>query len=96
MISYNISLLPDHERRDIELQRQAALLIHNFKHGRISRQRIEAEILKLDENEQVKFKEFLNKYKQNQKEKPKEKSKRKNDGSAKAREWLNNMRTNKI
>lgn len=94
MTSYNLSLLPDDQRRDIELQRQAALLIHNFKRGRTSRQRIEAEILKLDENEQIKFKEFLNKYKQNQKEKPKEKSKRKNDGSAKAKEWLNNMRTN--
>lgn len=58
MTSYNLALLTDNERREIELSRQAALLIHNFKRGRISRQRIEAEILKLDENEQVKFKEF--------------------------------------
>ena len=85
MTSYNISLLLDQERRDIELQRQAALLIHNFKSGKITRQRIESEILKLDENEQVKFKEFLNKYKQKPKQKLKEKSKHTNNGSAKAK-----------
>ena len=76
MKSYNLSLLSDQERRDVELNRQAALLIHNFKRGKITRQRIEFEILKLDENEQVKFKEFLNKYKQSPKQKLKEKSKK--------------------
>lgn len=91
MTSYNLALLTDSERRDIELSRQAALLIHDFKRGRISRQRIESEILKLDENGQVKFKEFLNKYKQNQNQKLKAKTKHKNDGSAKAKEWLKNM-----
>lgn len=92
MTSYNISLLSIAEQRDIELNRQAALLIHNFKRGQISRQRIEVEILKLDENEQVKFKEFLNKYKENPKQKLNEKNKHRNDGSAKTKAWLKNIK----
>lgn len=90
MISSNLALLSNKDRRIIELDRHAALLIHNFKRGRIQRKHIEAAILKLDENEQVKFKEFLNKYKQNPKPKLKQKSKHKNNGSAKAKAWLNN------
>ena len=96
--SFNISLLTDHERRDIELQRQAALLIHNFKRGAITRAKVEGEISKLPELEREKFKDFLNSFKQNKSKveaKVKVKVKRKtnintNDGTEKAREWLNN------
>jgi len=92
MKSYNLALLSKSEQRDIELNRQASLLIHNFKRGRISRQRIEVEILKLDENEQVKFKEFLNNYKQKPKEKRKEKNKHKTNGTVKARAMIKQYR----
>jgi len=94
MKSYNLSLLPDEERRDIELQRQAALLMHNFKRGSITRLKVETEILKLEESEREKFKGFLNSFRKNKsKAKVKAKVKRKantNDGTEKAREWLNN------
>lgn len=63
-MSHNISLLPDHERRDIELQRQAALLINNMRRGKITRSAVQAEINKLPEHEQEKFKNHLNKYRQ--------------------------------
>lgn len=94
MISYNISLLPAIERRAIELQRQAALLMYKFKRGSITRLKVETEILKLDESEREKFKGFLNSFKSN-KSKNKAKSKvHTNDGSAKAKAWLNNMGNN--
>jgi len=62
MKSTNLSLLPDHERRDIELQRQAALLINNMRRGKITRSAVQAEINKLPEHEQEQFKNHLNKY----------------------------------
>jgi hypothetical protein len=62
MKSTNLSLLPDHERRDIELQRQAALLINNMRRGKITRSAVQAEINKLPEYEQEQFKNHLNKY----------------------------------
>jgi hypothetical protein len=58
----NISLLSDNKRRDIELNRQASLLIHNMKVRKITRDHINNEIIKLPENERDKFKEYLNKY----------------------------------
>lgn len=58
----NLSLLSDNERRDIELNRQASLLIHNMKARKITRDHINNEIIKLPENERDKFKEYLNKY----------------------------------
>lgn len=61
-MSYNISLLPDHERRDIEFKRQAALLINNMRRGKITRSAVQAEINKLPEHEQEQFKNHLNKY----------------------------------
>jgi hypothetical protein len=62
MKSTNLSLLPDHERRDIELQRQAALLINNMRRGKITRSAVQAEINKLPEHEQEQFKNHRNKY----------------------------------
>lgn len=62
MKSTNLSLLPDYERRDIELQRQAALLINNMIRGKITRSAVQAEINKLPEHEQEQFKNHLNKY----------------------------------
>lgn len=62
MKTTNLSLLPDHERRDIELQRQAALLINNMRRGKITRSAVQAEINKLPEHEQEQFKNHLNKY----------------------------------
>lgn len=59
----NLSLLPDHERRDIELQRQAALLIYNMRRGKTTRSAVQAEINKLPEHEQKQFINHLNKYK---------------------------------
>lgn len=58
----NIALLSDKERRDIELNRQAALLIHDLKIGKINRPEINKKINKLNISEQDKFKEMLNKY----------------------------------
>lgn len=60
----NLALLPDSERRDIELQRQAALLINNMRRGKITRSAVQAEINKLPEHEQEQFKKHLNKYRQ--------------------------------
>ncbi len=62
-MSFNISLLPTGERRVIELQRQAALLINELKKSRITRVAVQAKISELPENERELFKEFLNKYK---------------------------------
>ena len=62
-MSFNISLLPASERRVIELQRQAALLINELKKSRITRVAVQTKISELPENEQELFKEFLNKYK---------------------------------
>jgi hypothetical protein len=62
MKSTNLSLLPDHERRDIELQRQAALLINNMRRGKITRSAVQAKINKLPKHEQEQFKNHLNKY----------------------------------
>jgi len=58
----NLSLLSDHERRDIELQRQAALLINNMRRGKITRSAVQSEINKHPEHEQEQFKNHLNKY----------------------------------
>jgi len=63
MKSYNLSLLSDQERRDIELQRQAALLIHNMKKRIITRAKVTSVLNSLDISEQQKFKDYLNKYK---------------------------------
>ena len=62
MTSYNLSLLSDQGRRDIELQRQASLLIHNMRKGKINRGNVTAEINKLPDHEQEQFKSFLNDY----------------------------------
>ena len=62
-MSFNISLLPAGERRVIELQRQAALLINELKKSRITRGAVQTKISELPENEHELFKEFLNKYK---------------------------------
>lgn len=64
MQNINLSLLSNSERRDIELQRQAALLIHNMKKGKIARLDVQREINKLHEDEQEQFKNYLNKYKE--------------------------------
>lgn len=62
-MSVNLSLLPVHERRDIELQRIASLLISNMRKGKITRSAVQAEINKLHEHEQEQFKNHLNFYK---------------------------------
>lgn len=62
MKSYNLALLSYEERRDIELSRQAALLIHNMKKGKITRAKVTSELNRLDISEQEKFKNYLNKY----------------------------------
>lgn len=68
--------------------------MYKFKRGAITRARVETEILKLEESEREKFKGFLNSFRQNKsKAEVKSKVKRKanaNDGTEKAREWLNN------
>jgi len=62
MKSYNLALLSDQDRRGIELERQAALLIHKMKNGNVTRAKINSELSLLDDSEQDKFKSFLNKY----------------------------------
>jgi len=94
MTSHNIALLSKQEQRDIELQRIAALLMYKFKRGAITRAKVESAILKIPSQEREKFKGFLNSFKSN-KGKSKAKTKdHKNDGSAKAKEWLNNVGNN--
>lgn len=63
MKSFNLSLLSDQERRDIELSRMAALLIYKLKKGKIIRAKVTSELNSLDISEQEKFKDLLNKYK---------------------------------
>lgn len=60
---YNLALLSDQERRDIELSRMAALLIFQLKKGKITRSKVTSELNGLDISEQEKFKDYLNKYK---------------------------------
>ena len=56
--------MPPGVRRDIELERQASLLIHNWYSGKIDRIAITQATAKVSIDEQPKFKGFLNKYKQ--------------------------------
>lgn len=63
MRSYNLALLSNEERRDIELSRMAALLIYKLKKGKITRAKVTSELNGLDISEQEKFKDYLNKYK---------------------------------
>jgi len=63
MKSNNLSLLPESERRLIELDRQAALLINNMKKRIITRSQVETQLNRLPESEKEYFKEALNKYK---------------------------------
>ena len=58
----NISLLPEPERRLIELNRQAALLIYNHRKKVINRSEILKHISLLPNHEQDTFKGLLNKY----------------------------------
>ena len=61
-MSHNIANLSEQEKHDIELMRQASLLIHDMKIRRKSRADIEREISKLDESDQDKFRQYLNMY----------------------------------
>lgn len=61
-MSYNLYLKSTENRKDIELMRQASLLIHNLKRRKINRSQINNVINNLDGHEQDKFKEYLNKY----------------------------------
>lgn len=63
MKSYNLALLSDQERRSIELDRLASLLIHNMKKRKITRSKVESELNKMPEHEKEEFKNKLNKYK---------------------------------
>ena len=63
MISHNISALPDHQRRDIELQRQAAMIAHKFKTNKLTRNQVNAEIEKRPIEDREKFRGYVNKYK---------------------------------
>jgi len=63
IMSSNLFLLSAEDRRNIELQRQASLLIYNMRKRKITRNNILIEIDKLDKCEQEKFKWYLNFYK---------------------------------
>ena len=63
MISYNISDLPGHQRRDIELMRQAAMIAHRFKTNKLSRYQVSGEIEKIPLEDREKFRGYVNKYK---------------------------------
>ena len=62
MRSSNLSLLSSVERRKIELQRQASLLIYNMRKGSVSRSTINAEINKLEGSDHELFRYYLNFY----------------------------------
>ena len=63
MKTFNLFLLSDQDRRNIELSRMAALLIHKMKRGIVTRSKVSSELSSLDISEQEIFKDFLNKYK---------------------------------
>lgn len=97
MISYNLALRSDEERHDIELRRQASLLIHLERIGKITNSQIHAEIAKISDHEQEKFKVYLDEYlgiKKIRIETWRKKQNRKN-GADKARAMLNQYRDKK-
>lgn len=56
--------MPKEEQRKIELSRQAALLIYKLKIGKITRAKVNSEVLKINNEDQEIFKQYLNKYRQ--------------------------------
>lgn len=63
-MSHNLAKLPAEQRRQIELDRQAALLIYRRRKGAIARTDIEAAITALPEQERAPFRARLNHYQQ--------------------------------
>jgi len=64
MKRFNLCLLPNEDRRFIELERQAAFLIVKMRKGKITRVDVNAELNKLNESEQPFFRDMLNKYRE--------------------------------
>lgn len=62
-MSYNLSELPESARKDIELERQASLSIHNLKRGKLTRAQINREMSLMPESERETFRRYLNIYK---------------------------------
>jgi hypothetical protein len=62
MNTFNICGMPVNQRRDIELSRQAALLVNNLRTHKISRGKINSEIELLDLNEREILRSYINKY----------------------------------
>lgn len=96
MTTYNLALLNNDERRLIELQRQAALLIHQAKIGKITRSQIKHAVSEFVAYEQDKMNEYLNHFRQYKKIRvdtwKKKKRKSKKDGTKKARAMINEYR----
>jgi len=62
-VSHNLSLLSSVQRREIELKRQAALLIYKLKKGSINRLDVNKAINATQKTEQEAFRRFINYYK---------------------------------
>jgi hypothetical protein len=63
MTSHNLALKTSEERKLVELDKQAALAIHRFKRGDITRYDIDMQIAKLDDQDKQTFKDRLNHHK---------------------------------
>ena len=61
--NHNIGLLPQSEQDNINLQKQAALLIYNYKRHISSRRDIEQAIEAVADDKRDVFKRYLNNYK---------------------------------
>lgn len=61
MKTNNIALLSDSKREEIELSKRAAFLVHQLKHGKISRFDVKNEIDKISDESREKFRTMINK-----------------------------------
>lgn len=63
MIKFNLALLTQQERDDIELEKRAAMLIRKVKNGKLTKQFVRSELEReLNPEVHAKFKAYLNHY----------------------------------
>jgi len=63
MSKFNLALLTNQERDDIELERRASMLIRQVKTGTVTKQFVKSELARESNTDtHAKFKSYLNKY----------------------------------
>ncbi len=63
MTKHNLTLLTKQERDDIDLDKRAAMLIHQVKNGQVTKQFVKSELARVEDPKTYnKFKFYLNKY----------------------------------